>query len=94
MTLSNGNLHFPNRHAHAPDASNFRLDFLYEYAIAGQTKPIPRLHGRLTTNIKYPRDADTFLFMYCIITSFYERYNLVSYQLYTEAPTPELTSII
>ena len=93
MTLSNRNLHFPNRLTHVPDALNFRLDFLYEYAKDGQTKPIPRLHERLTTNIKYPRDADTILFMYYIITSFYERYKVISYQLYTQASTPELTSV-
>jgi len=93
MTLSNRNLHFPNRLAQVPDVSNFRLGFLYEYAKDGQTKPIPRLNGRLTTNIKYPRDADTFLFMYYIITSFYERYEAITYQLYTQASTPELTSV-
>ena len=93
VTLSNRNLHFTNRLTHVPDSSNFRLDFLYEYAKDGQTKPISQLHGRLITNMKYPRDADTFLFMYYMITSFYEHYEVVSYQLYTQASTPELTSV-
>jgi len=88
VTLSNRNLHFPNKLAHINDAANFRLDFLYEYAQVGQLKPISPRGDRPITHIKYPREAETFLFMYYILTSFYERYETLSYQLLTEPSTP------
>ena len=92
MTLSNRNLHYPNKVRQIPQSQQCRLTFFYDYAQPGQPKTIHRLgpnhHQPIT--ISYPRDADVFLNMYHIIASFFERYEDISYQLWVASGNPDL----
>ena len=95
MTMSNRNLHYPNKVRQIPQSQHCRLTFFFDFAQVNQPKTIHRRgpnHNQPTT-ISYPRDADVFLNMYHIVASFFERYEVITYQLWVDSTHPDLRQL-
>jgi len=92
MTISNRFLRYPNKVSQIPQPQQCRLTFFHDYAAINQPKTIQRKgpNHRQDLTISYPTDADVFLNMYHIVTSFFERYEDITYQLWVDSTKPDL----
>ena len=59
------------------------LHFFLDYGTLHQVKNIPNEDHSKNTQLIFPRDADVFLYIFYIITSFYERHTSIRYSLRT-----------
>ena len=59
------------------------LHFLLDYRTLHQVKNIPNADHTTNTQLIFPRDADVFLYIFYIVTSFYERHKSIQYSLRT-----------
>jgi len=66
------------------------LHFSLDYATIHQVKNIPNEDHTHYTQLIFPRDADVILFIFYVITSFYERHTSIQYFLSTIEATPDL----
>jgi len=67
------------------------LHFFLDYGTLNQIKNIPNEDHSTNTHLIFPRDADVFLFIFYVVTSFYERHTSIQYFLRTIPTVPDAT---
>ena len=65
------------------------LHLFLDYGTSHQVKNIPNEDHTKTTQLIFPRDADVFIYIFYIITSFYERHTSIRYSLRTIPTVPD-----
>jgi len=65
------------------------LHLSLDYGTPNQVKNIPNENHSKITQLIFPRDADVFIYIFYIITSFYERHNSIRYSLRTIPTVPD-----
>ena len=67
------------------------LHFFLDYGTLNQVKNIPNEDRTTNTHLIFPRDANVFLFIFYVVTSFYERHTSIQYFLRTIPTVPDST---